>query len=313
MWFKQVQVFQLTQSLHFNAEQFMTRLEPLLFQPAAPSMASSMGWVPSVDEDGAPLVRMLNGHVMLCLQIEEKVLPATVIRYELEQKIKEIQVAENRKVRPKEKLDLRDDIILTLLPRAFSKFTKIYGYIDTKNQWLVLGTTNPKKTENFLSMLKKSITEYIKPFELKRLAPIITYWLQNKNYPTNFSIEKSCVMQDATQKTRVIRAQQQDLFAGGIQALLKDGCEIRQLALCWQDHLEFNLLDDFTIRSLKFQDEVKEQAQELEAETKQQQFDADFLIMSEALSGLLKELLEQFVAEEEVEADSKYLEKAVAS
>jgi recombination associated protein RdgC len=262
MWFKQIQFFQLTDSLK-DTDAFAEKLEALTFTPCLPSLPASSGWVaPLGEEEDAPLVRTLNSCHMLCLQQEEKILPATVIRQTLDEKIKQLESLQDRKIRQKEKLALKDEITHTLLPRAFSKRSKLYAYIDTKNHWLILNTTHTAKTEQFLTLFKRAVTENIYPFELKKLAPILTHWLQHKSYPNSFSIEKSCVLQDSKQQNRVIRCQQQDLFAGSIQALIKDGCEAKQLALCWHDQLKFTLTDDFTLRSIQMVDEITEQTQE---------------------------------------------------
>jgi recombination associated protein RdgC len=231
---------------------------------------------------------------MISLQIEEKILPATVIRQELNEKIKQIKTTEHRKVGQKEKLTLKDEVTLTLLTRAFSKLTKIYAYIDTKNQWLVLGTTNAKKTEQFMSMFKKSVTEKAYPIALKKLSPIMTNWLKSKDYPSSFSIEKSCVLQDHRQQQRIIRCQQQDLFAESIQELIKDGCEVKQFALGWEDRLRFTLTNNFLLQGIKFGDEITAQAKEVGAETAQHKFQVDFLIMAETLSAFFKDLLQEF-------------------
>jgi recombination associated protein RdgC len=294
MRFKQLQLFQLLDSARYPLDALLERLEPLAFKPCLPSMPTSSGWVSPLDEENAPLARSANGYIMLCMQIEEKILPATVIRQEMERKIKKIEAMEERKIRQQEKLSLKDEAVMTLLPRAFSKLTRIYGYIDVQNQWLVLGTTQASKTEQFIALFKKSISEKIHSFELKKLAPTMTRWLKNQNNLNSFTIEKACLLQDPNQQTRTIRCQQQDLFAASIQALIKDGCEAKQLAMFWHDRVGFVLSDDFSIRSIQFQEAVITQIKEIEAETKQQQFDADFLILTDVLSSLLKDLLMLF-------------------
>lgn len=293
MWFKQIQVFKLEPTTYL-LEDLTSKLEPLTFQPCARSMASTIGWIPILDEEDSPLAEMANHHIMLCLQVEEKILPASVITQELNEKIKLIETENQRKVGQKEKFDLKDEIVLTLLPRAFSKLTQVYGYIDTKNHWLVLGTTNPKKTEQFLSLFKKCITEKVYPLDLKKLSPIMTSWLNDQNYSSSFSIEKACVLQDPRQQNRIIRCQQQDLFAHPIQTLVKEDCEVKQLALTWQDRVNFTLSNDFLLQSIKFQDDVLDESKEMGAETKQQKFQVDFLIMSETFTNLLKDLLKHF-------------------
>ena len=298
MWFKQIQLFQLTETIPYTPDKVMEQLEALAFTPCLPSLPSSAGWVSPFDDEHAPLVHAMNGKILLCLQIEEKILPGTVVRQELNDKIKAIQLRDDRRVRQKEKLSLKDEVVMRLLPRAFSKFVRLYAYIDTKNNWLVLGTTNAAKTEQFMTLFKRSVTENVRAFEVAKPAPIITDWLKNHSNPTEFSIEKACVLQDPSQQNRMIRCQQQDLFASSIQAIIKEGCLVKQLALCWHDRVNFSLADDFTIRSIQYQEEVIAAANDIDTETKQQQFDADFFIMSETLGGLIKDLLQVFVREE---------------
>lgn len=298
MWFKQVQLLQLNGSINYATEILINKLVELEFRPCLPSMPSSIGWVSPVDDENEPFVLEMNNYLMICLQFEEKILPATVIRQELNEKIKHIEMTDARKIRQKEKLAMKEEIMITLLPRAFSKITRLYAYIDIKNNWLILNTTNAKKSEQFIAMFKKSISEEVHSFELKKLSPIATYWLKHQNYPTTFSIEKKCTLQDPSQQNRIIRCQEQDLFANSIQALIKDGCEVKQLALSWQDRVSFVLsADDFSFRSIQYEEEITLQATEMEAETKKQQFIADFFIMTETLSQLLTDLQQAFVGE----------------
>lgn len=294
MWFKQVQLFQLNTSINtVFLKQLQDKLEPLSFTPCLPSMHQSMGFVSPIGSDENPsLVRVINqDYAMICLQIEEKVLPSAVIRQALDEAVKEIETSENRKLKSNEKLRLKDEITMTLLPRAFSKKMRIYAYFDCKNHWLVVGTGNAKKTEDLIAMLKKSVTDDIHPMNIKELSATMTSWLKHQNYSSSFSIEKACVLQDPKQANRTIRCKQQDLFYSGIQSLIKDGCAVIQLALSWQDRVSFILSHQFLFSSLQFSDEILDQVKEMEAESKQQQFDADFYIMTEVLSKLLIELI----------------------
>lgn len=295
MWFKQVQLFELKNANKYTPDSLIQKLEELAFRPCLPSMQSSIGWVPPIDDDETPLVIAVNGCLMMCLQIEEKILPTTVIRHELDQKIKHIELQEDRKIRQREKLAMKDELMLTLLPRAFTKFTRYYAYIDTKNNYVVFNTAQAKITEQFISLFKKSVSEDISTFALKKLSPIVTSWLKTKDYPTEFAIEKACYLQDPDHEDRRIRCQEQDLFAGSIQALIKDGCEVKQIALSWHDRVNFVLsADDFTLRSISYEEEITAQATEMEAETKQQQFIADFFIMSATVRELLTDLQKVF-------------------
>ncbi len=84
-------------------------------------------------------------------------------------------------------------------------------------------------------MFKKAFGDGIDVIDVIKPSAVTTSWLVNQDNPTEFSVEKSCVLQDPNQENRVIRCQMQDLFAGSIQSLIKDGCHAIQLGLCWHD------------------------------------------------------------------------------
>lgn len=289
MWFKQAQFFELSSDFRISPQELDEKLKLLTFTPCLPSMPMSIGWTSPVEDE--KLVRTIHGYLAFCLRCEEKILPANVIRQELNELIKQMESSQHRKLRQKEKYSLKDEVTAALLPRAFSRYTDIHAYLDTQNKRLVLGTTNAKKTEQFISLLGKSLNIEVHPYAVKSPAQVMTQWLKHQDYPKAFAIEKACVLQDAQQEKRMIRCKQQDLFAGSIQELIKDGCEVIQLALTWHDRIHFALAKDFSLSSMQFMDELREQVKEMEAETKQQQFDADLLIMGETLSGLINDLL----------------------
>ena len=294
MLFKQIQLYQLNDSFNCSSKNIEQSLDRLLFSPCLPSLPFSTGWVPVIDEEDAPLTRTISNCTIFCAQFEEKILPASVIRRALAEKIKQIEEAQNRKVHQKEKYSLKDEIMMTLLPRAFSKFTKVYAYIDTKHRWLVLGIANEQKTEQFLTLFKKTMSDEIASLNLKKLSTQFTNWIKEKNCPDDFNVEKECLLQDPNQSNRIIRCQQQNLFSSSIQGLIKEGCEIKQLALSWKEQIHFVLHDDFSIHGIRLQDELLAQSKGMEAETKQQQFDADFIIMEATLSAVIKKLLALF-------------------
>ena len=296
MWFKQAQLYQLSNISQYSLAKLTEKLEAFVFNGCLPSAAQSMGWVSPYDEtDEGKLIRSLNDYLLFCLQIEEKILPATVIRQELGEAIKQIENSQDRKLRAKEKYALKEDVITSLLPRAFSKLTKVYAYIDIKNKWLVLGTSNAKRIEQFIAMFKKSISEDIESFEIKKLAPQMTSWVKHQNHTNSFAIQKNAVLQDAQQEARVIRCKQQNLSAQAIQSLINDGCDVIQLALTWQDRVHFTLANEFYLTNIQFADEVLDQVKDMQPESKTQQFDADFIIMSEIFAGLFKDLLDMLL------------------
>lgn len=163
MWFKQATLFQFTRPLKMTQPELDEALKPLAFTPCLPSLPSSLGWVAPLQtqDENAPLVYGSKKHWMICLQFEEKILPASVVRQTLDEKITEIENKESRKIRGKEKQSLKEDITQTLLPRAFTKKTRVYACLDLDNRWLIINSNTPAKIERFMAFLKRAITETI--------------------------------------------------------------------------------------------------------------------------------------------------------
>jgi recombination associated protein RdgC len=309
MWFKQIQLFQLTQNISGSVQNFNDQMEPLAFSPCLPSLPSSMGWISPLDGEDQNFVHGVNGCYLICLQFEEKILPASVIAESLKNKVKQIETHEARRVRNKEKLILKDEVVMTLLPRAFTKINKLYAYIDTRHQWLVLNTTSASKTELFISMFKKSFGDSVETIEVIKPSAILTHWLKEKDYPQEFSIDKSCILQDPNQQHRIIRCQQQDLFVQSIQSLVKEGCAVIQLALCWQDKINFVMAEDFSLRNVRLSEEdIAEIYDELE--TKQQKITADLIMMSNLLAGVFTDLLATFTKKSNPEMLPRFAKSA---
>lgn len=292
MWFKNILALQCAKPIDYQPEWLEKQLEECAYRPCPAKLPMSSGWVSPIQLPDAPLVHTANGVMLICLAIEEKILPSNVLRQKVGERVLELEAKQERKLRKREKDAIRDQLYHTLLPQAFSKTTRIYAYFDTRKNWLLINSVSKRMNDFFFSMLEKSLPELKLEWpDIKRLPTLMTEWLRNDSLPASFGIGKACVLQDPNQSTRMIRAQQQDLQAGPIQSLLKDGCEAVQLALTWAEQISFTLKEDFTLRSLKFHDAVLDIAKDHYSETEAQKFDADFAIMSDTLQKLLEMLM----------------------
>jgi len=81
----------------YQAESLEAQLTGFTFNPCLPSLPSSCGWVPPIEIENAPLIHYANGYLLFCLQIEDKVLPAAVVRQSLDEKIKHLETTYDRK------------------------------------------------------------------------------------------------------------------------------------------------------------------------------------------------------------------------
>lgn len=293
MWFKNLQLYRLTDGFDLSAEDLH---EKLLNDEAGPIQSLDMfrlGWDKPLGREGQLLTHETNGCIMVCAKKEERVLPAAVIRDVLEEKVAEIEASEARSVRRKEKMQLKDEIMLDLLPRAFTRSSRTYAYIDTRKQWVIVDSVSAKKAEDLLSLMRKSLGSFkVKPFEVNQAPPaILTDWLQ-KHPPGDFVLQDECELRDPFEDGGIIRCRRQDLDGDEINVHLKAGKQVAKLAVEWNERLACILADDSSIKRLKFLEVIQEEAADADAESVAERFDVDFALMNLELRKFIERVVE---------------------
>lgn len=283
MWFKNIQGFAFSEKFQMSDEKLVEALNSYEFSPIASVEQESKGWVSPQGDEGAPLVHAANGFLLMCLRIEEKIVPAAVVREQLDERITDIENKEGRKVYKKEKDRLKDDVFHSLLSRAFTKSTRVYGYVDPIDGWLFVDAASSKKAELFTTELRRSLGSLkITLPKVVDIPMMMTSWVMKQKLPAEFAILDNFVIEDA-KSGGMIRCQRQDIFSKDIQSLFDQNREVVQMALSWVDKLSFVLKQDFSVKSVKFLQDVKAEASEVFTESNAQRFDADFVIMTETL------------------------------
>jgi recombination associated protein RdgC len=223
-----------------------------------------------------------------------------VINEALEEKVLQIEEREARNLPGKERRSLRDEIIFSLLPRAFVRSSLQYAYISPRDNLLIVDASSAKRAEELLNDLREALGSLsVIPLTSKSL-PIdtMTRWVDSGQPAPGFVLGEECELRDNTDISCVIRCKNQNLGAAEIVSHLKTGMHVSKLALCWQERIECVLDEKLIIRRLRFSDLVQEQASEIEAEDVATQFDVDFSIMALELSAFFKALVDALGGED---------------
>ena len=316
MWFKNLVLYRFSQDLDIKAEDLEKKLAEQAFRPCGKTEVSTYGWVSPVPS-GETLVHASGPFLCFCAKKEEKILPASVIRDAVNDKVQQIEADQRRQVFKKEKDQIKDEATLDLLPRAFTKSSTTQAYIDTRNSWLIVDASSFRKAEELTSTLRSTLGSLpVVPPALKHSpAAIMTQWLEThaSAMPGSMVMGDECELKDMGEDGGVIRCKHQDLLADEITGHLATGMQASKLSLHWNESISCVLGEDFLIRRVKFTDELQEQSEALNAEDDASRFDADFTLMAGTLSTFLKELIEGLGGEEEKEERTVIGEIAVSS
>lgn len=310
MWFKNIQLFRLSPSFQSSAEELNQKLLTQQLQPCGKTQPFRYGWASPFEKDNPVLVHACNGYWLFSACKEERLLPNSVVRETLDEKVEEIETNQNRKVSAKEKNRLREEITFDLLPKAFTKRTQTFAYIDPKQNWLILDTTSPSKTSAFLELLQKTLgtLSLIPALTVENLKVAMTDWLLRNHQPAGFTIESDCEMLD-TKSNAIIKCQGEDLSAKAIHTHLHEGKQVVNLAMSWQSKIAFVLCDNLIIKRIRFLELLREQHKEINSETRMERLDADFALMTAEFNLFLRDVFHLFGGLEPMEGEKQLQQK----
>lgn len=294
MWFKNLCLYRLTKPFELSTEALHEKLSERAFHPIGKLEPAFTGWAEPLGDEGSQLVHSSGGYMMICTRKEEKILPAAAVRELLEARVQEIEDREGRKPGSKEKQRLKDEVLLDMMPRAFSKNSRSYAYIDTRQGWMLVDSASLNRAEEFISLLRETLGSFpVAPVSVAN-APIgiMTDWLENNTSPADISVDDEVELRDPEQDGGIVKIRRQDLGTDEISVHLEAGKRVTQLAMTFDERISFVMNEQLQLKRIRFTDSVLDEAED--AETAAQRFDADFAIMSLEFSRLIPRLLEVF-------------------
>lgn len=281
MWFKNLQIFQLKDTDTFDSNELITKLPEHPLRDCGSQEEFTFGWLPLIRNSEQWSVAT-NHCLLIRAGKEEKVLPTAVVREELEAKVAEIELVEGRKVGRKEKADMKEELVFTLRPRAFSKRSDIWAYIDLKAKLLVLNSTNAGMTEQLFKLLQTTLGSFpMVPLQAQvSPASLMTEWLMKNELPASLESGDECEIQDNSEERAKIRFKSLEPLSEDVTRHLEQGMTVKNLALRWTDKMSFVLNDDLTLKKVKFDDTLKESAFNDSQGGDLSDMDANFALMS---------------------------------
>ncbi|MDK7281787.1 recombination-associated protein RdgC [Haemophilus seminalis] len=289
-WFRNAIIYQLIKEIDFS--QIEDQLKECEFTPCSSADVSHFGWsAPLTTSEN--LAHQANGKILLVAKREEKILPVEVVNRELNKRITALEEKEQRKLKKVERSSLKDDVIATLLPQAFSRIKTTALYIDTLKQLIFVDAASSKTAEDALALLRKSLGSLpVVPLAFN-CAPceVMTRWVTDTAPDWIIFREEVEIREKAD--LGIIYCKQKAVEDDEIIELVQNGL-VSKLALEWENNLKFILVEDGTLKRLKFDDNIIEKNDDIVKEDVTARFDADFVLMINVLGKTVDSLIKEF-------------------
>lgn len=306
MWFKHLHLYRLHGAPELDGDTLANALDEHAAKPLGSADARRLGWTaPAGRLGGGQRLHEIQGHRLLSALRQERLLPASVVKEEVDDKVADIEASEGRKVTRKEKTALKEQVTEELMPRAFVRSQKIDLWWDTRRQLIGVNASSRTRAEDVLDLLRETLGSLkVTPLTSQTL-PIraMTQWLgEAESRPADLVLGDQVELK-AKGDDGVLRARQVDLDSDEIQQLLESGRQASKLAVSLEGRLSFVLHDDLALKSLRFGDALIEEADHADdGDDALARLETDFILMAQALSDDIPRLIEWLGGEAQREA-----------
>jgi recombination associated protein RdgC len=295
MWFKHLHLYRLHGAPELDAASLEDTLEAQAARPLGGSEPRRIGWTAPAGRAGTQRLHELRGQRLMSALRQERLLPASVVREEVEERADEVETREGRKLGRKEKLAIKEAVTEELMPQAFVRRQRVDLWWDTTRGLIGVNTSSRSRAEEVLDLLRETLGSLkVTPLASQTLPMrAMTAWLVEADARPGDLLLGDQVELKAKGNDGVLRARQVDLDSDEIQRLLESGRQASKLALEIEGRLSFVLHDDLAIKSLRFGDALIDEANASEdGDDALVRLETDFLLMAQALGESVDRLID---------------------
>jgi recombination associated protein RdgC len=291
MWFKNLALYRLPADWNVSASDLEEKLGQRTLQPCSPLEMLSRGWV--APSGTGRLLHTVNQQHLIALGVEQKLLPASIIRQETAVRAAVLADSQGFPVGRRQMRDLKMRVTEELRARALNKRRTTRAWIDPINGWFVVDAGSAGKAEELVEVLRDTLGTFAVQFVDTQRTPhtSMAAWLTHGDAPGAFGIEQDLELQTADPNKATVRYVRHPLDGKEIKAHLTAGKYPTRLGLTWNGRLSFVLTEKLLIKRVEFLEMTKDTPDGGEID-KDEQFDIDFTVMAGELAKMLEDLVQ---------------------
>jgi recombination associated protein RdgC len=289
MWFKNLVVYRLPADWSMSPLDLEAKLATRTLRPIGALEMFTRGWV--APAASGRLVHVVGQQQLLALAVDQRLLPASVIRQEVKERAEALAAEQGFPVGRRQMRELKMRVADELRPRAFTRRRVTRAWLDPVGRWFAVEAAGAPRAEELTETLRDTLGTFPVQFLDTERPPHVamSQWLRQGDAPLRFGIDQDLELQAADRSRATIRYTRHPLDGRQVQAHLQGGMTVTRLGLTWRDRVAFVLTDKLQVKRIEFLEMAKDVADGGETDAAQQ-FDADFAVMAGELQALLKDL-----------------------
>ncbi len=305
MWIKNLTLYRLPQKWPVKADALEEKLAGQPLKPCGGFQMESLGW--TAPRSDGPFLHRQDNQWLLALGVEQKLLPASVIRQATEERAARLAKKQAHPVGRKQMRDLREEVTAELMPRALARRRITHGWIDKKAGLLAVDSAADPKAEQFMEALRRAETGLAAPRleTLRSPASAMAEWLTRSEAPGKFTIDQDLELRAPDASKATVRYARHPLEGRDIRDHLAAGKTPVRLGLTWNERISFVLTGRLQVKRIAFLDILRREDGGQESDEKideDEKFEIDFALMTGELSLLVADLVKALGGEKVREA-----------
>ena len=294
--FKNLMLYRLGADWSAGVAQIEAALDAARFVECGLTQARSTGWVAPRCEDHAALIEAIDGQWLMQLMVEQKVVPGSVVKRQVDALAVQVEKQTGRKPGKKQRNELKDQALLDLLPMAFTKRSAVKVWVAPADRLLVIDASSASRADEVLTALTQALPGLSATLinTAVTASACMAEWLVSGEAPAGFSIDRDCELKAADGEKPVVRYARHALDIAEIREHITGGKQPTRLAMTWQGRVSFMLTESLQIKKLAFLDGVFEGT----STKKNESFDADAAIATGELAPLIGDLIDALGGEQ---------------
>ncbi|MWP61083.1 recombination-associated protein RdgC [Gilliamella sp. Pas-s25] len=265
-------------------------LKNMAFTPCGPTDSIKKGFVSPINDDDV-LKLQVQGHSLLKLRIESKLLPASVIKKKTSERIEQLEQKLGRSATKSEKHCVKDEVIIDLLPVAFTKDQYVYVWINDKDKFIAVETASFKKAEDVLALIRKELGALaLKPLSVENnISFTLKEWVCNDSTPPNFFVLNDAMLADPLDGNGKIKLIDENLTAEEVKSYLNGGHEIKSLSFSYKQQTVFTVNTELVFSKISYSSEMLDENSDISLDDKAKRIEADFFLVANELANLIND------------------------
>ena len=218
--FKTASYFRIAADFAMPAlDDFEQALQAARFLPCGPTQPESSGWSAPRGAKSLALLESVGGQLIFQLCTEKRPLPSSAVKEALQARIEQYKEETGQeRASAKIKKAIKEEVILDLLPRAFTKRSNTLVWLDPVRRFLVVDTGSLSGADKVVTFLVEALSEVpgsrpglgVKPVMTQMsAAAAMSHWLSSQEAPVGFTIDRDCELKTPDDLKSTVRYAQQ--------------------------------------------------------------------------------------------------------